>query len=128
MNTYKIINIFKGLPFWLKPGCDNFGKTAIKLDNGSRIISSATTNTASIGFTIHCVLLDEFAHIPENIVNNFWRSVFPTHNNVKAPCRSRKSGVLYGAVFTDFTIAVCVPESRAFELQKCKKNVDFQRF
>lgn len=51
----KIINVFKGLPFFLKPGCDNFGKTGLKLDNGSKIISSATTNTASIGFTIHCV-------------------------------------------------------------------------
>lgn len=79
----KIINIFKGLPFWLKPGCEAFGKTAIKLDNGSKIISSATTNTASIGFTIHCVLLDEFAHIPDNIVNNFWRSVYPTLSSSK---------------------------------------------
>ena len=74
----KIINIFKGLPFWLKPGTEAWGKTALKLDNGSKIISSATTNTASIGFTIHCVLLDEFAHIPDNIVKNFWRSVYPT--------------------------------------------------
>lgn len=74
----KIINIFKGLPFWLKPGTEQWGKTALKLDNGSKILSSATTNTASIGFTIHCVLLDEFAHIPDNIVNNFWRSIYPT--------------------------------------------------
>ena len=74
----KITNIFKGLPYFLKPGCINFGKTGLRLENGSRIISSATTNTASIGFTIHCILLDEFAHIPDNIVNNFWRSVYPT--------------------------------------------------
>ena len=79
----KIINIFKGLPFWLKPGTEQWGKTALKLDNGSKIISSATTNTASIGFTIHCVLLDEFAHIPDNIVNNFWRSVYPTLSSSK---------------------------------------------
>lgn len=74
----KITNIFKGLPYFLKPGCVNFGKTGLRLENGSRILSSATTNTASIGFTIHCILLDEFAHIPDNIVNNFWRSVYPT--------------------------------------------------
>lgn len=79
----KIINVFKGLPFFLKPGCDNFGKTGLKLDNGSKIISSATTNTASIGFTIHCVLLDEFAHIPDNIVSSFWRSVYPTLSSSK---------------------------------------------
>ena len=74
----KITNIFKGLPYFLKPGCDSFGKTTLSLENGSRILSTATTNTASIGFTLHCVLLDEFAHIPDNIVANFWRSVYPT--------------------------------------------------
>lgn len=79
----KITNIFKGLPYFMKPGCDNFGKTGLKLENGSRILSSATTNTASIGFTIHCVLLDEFAHIADNIVSNFWRSVYPTLSSSK---------------------------------------------
>lgn len=79
----KILNIFRGLPFWLKAGVESWGKTSIKLDNGSKILSSATTNTASIGFTIHCVLLDEFAHIPDNIVNNFWRSVYPTLSSSK---------------------------------------------
>lgn len=74
----KIINIFRGLPYFMKPGCVNFGKMGLKLENGSQLMCSATTNTASIGFTIHCILLDEFAHIPENIVNNFWRSVYPT--------------------------------------------------
>ena len=79
----KITNIFKGLPYFLKPGCENFGKTGLKLENGSRILSSATTNTASIGFTIHCVLLDEFAHIADNIVAHFWRSVYPTLSSSK---------------------------------------------
>ena len=79
----KITKIFKGLPYFLKPGCINFGKTGLSLENGSRILSSATTNTASIGFTIHCILLDEFAHIPDNIVNNFWRSVYPTLSSSK---------------------------------------------
>ena len=79
----KITNVFKGLPYFLKPGCINFGKTGLRLENGSRILSSATTTTASIGFTIHCILLDEFAHIPENIVNNFWRSVYPTLSSSK---------------------------------------------
>lgn len=74
----KIIQIFRALPYFMKPGCVNFGKMSVKLENGSQILCSATTNTASIGFTIHCVLLDEFAHIPDNIVNNFWRSVYPT--------------------------------------------------
>lgn len=74
----KTNNIFKGLPYFLKPGCLSFGKTGFQLENGSRLLSSATTNTASIGFTIHFMILDEFAHVPDNIVNNFWRSVYPT--------------------------------------------------
>lgn len=74
----KITKIFKNLPFFLKPGCESFGKTGLILENQSKILSTATTNTASIGFTIHCMLLDEFAHIPVNIVDNFWRSVYPT--------------------------------------------------
>ena len=74
----KVTNIFKNLPFFLKPGCESFGKTGLVLENQSKLLSTATTNTASIGFTIHCMLLDEFAHIPVNIVDNFWRSVYPT--------------------------------------------------
>ena len=74
----KITKIFKELPFFLKPGCESFGKTGLILENQSKIISTATTNTASIGFTIHVWLADEFAHVPENIINNFWRSVYPT--------------------------------------------------
>lgn len=74
----KITEVIKELPFFLKPGCINVGQTGIKFENGSQITISATTNTASIGFTINFVLLDEFAHVPENIVNNFWRSVYPT--------------------------------------------------
>lgn len=79
----KITNIVKGLPYFLKPGCINFGKTGLKFDNDSQLISSATTTSASIGFTIHFMILDEFAHIPENIVNNFWRSVYPTLSSSK---------------------------------------------
>lgn len=74
----KIIQVFRGLPFFLKPGCKSFGKKGFKLDNNCRIITGATTKTTSIGFTVHLLYLDEFAHIDPNIVNSFWRSVYPT--------------------------------------------------
>ena len=74
----KVLQIFKGLPFFLKPGIINWGKTGITLDNGSKLLSTPTTMSASIGYTVHCLYLDEFAHIAENIVNNFWRSIYPT--------------------------------------------------
>lgn len=74
----KIIQIFRGLPYFLKPGAVNFGKTGLNLDNGCRLLSAATTASTSIGFTIHKLYIDEFAHIPNNIIEPFWRSVYPT--------------------------------------------------
>lgn len=79
----KIIQIFKGLPYFLKPGALNFGKTGLNLDNGCRLLSSATTASTSIGFTIHRLYVDEFAHIPSNIIEPFWRSVYPTLSSSK---------------------------------------------
>lgn len=74
----KVMDVFKGLPFFLKPGIIQAGAGGMKLDNGCQLMCQATTKTASIGFTIHVLYADEFAHIPENIVRAFWRSVYPT--------------------------------------------------
>ena len=74
----KVIQIFRGLPYWLKPGAINFAKLGLTLDNGCRLLSSATTASTSIGFTIHILYIDEFSHIPNNIIEPFWRSVYPT--------------------------------------------------
>lgn len=79
----KIIQIFRGLPFFLKPGALNFGKMGLTLDNGCKLLSSATTASTSIGFTIHWLMVDEFAHIPKNIIEPFWRSVYPTLSSSK---------------------------------------------
>lgn len=74
----KVIDVFKGLPFFLKPGIINAGAGGMKLDNGCMLTSQATTKTAQIGFTIHVLYADEFAHIQKSIARHFWRSVYPT--------------------------------------------------
>lgn len=74
----KLTNTLYHLPFFLKPGIVNINKNHIVLDNGCQLLSQATTKTAQIGFTIHILFLDEFAHVPVNIVDDFWRSVYPT--------------------------------------------------
>jgi len=74
----KVVDVFRGLPFFLKPGIKNIGATGLSLDNGCKLVSQATTKTASIGFTIHVLYMDEFAHIQSNIARSFWRSVYPT--------------------------------------------------
>ena len=74
----KVMDVFKGLPFFLKPGITSFNQSGMRLDNGCQLMSQATTTTAQIGFTIHVLYADEFAHISPNIVGPFWRSVYPT--------------------------------------------------
>lgn len=74
----KVTDVFKGLPFFLKPGMIQGGVGAMRLDNGCYLASQATTKTAQIGFTIHVLYADEFAHIQPFIANDFWRSVYPT--------------------------------------------------
>jgi hypothetical protein len=74
----KVTDVFKGLPFFLKPGMIQGGSGGMRLDNGCFLTSQATTKTAQIGFTIHVLYADEFAHIQKFIANDFWRSVYPT--------------------------------------------------
>lgn len=80
----KTQQMIKGLPYFLKPGVQSWGKKGAKFDNGCAIISSATTKSASIGFTMNGILyLDEFAHIDAGICYDFWRSVYPTLSSSK---------------------------------------------
>ena len=74
----KVKDVFKGLPFFLKPGIISVGAGGMRLDNGCFLTSQATTRTAQIGYTIHVLYADEFAHIQKFIASDFWRSVYPT--------------------------------------------------
>lgn len=74
----KVMDVFKGLPFFLKPGIISAGATGMRLDNGCMLTSQATTKTAVLGFAIHVLYIDEFAHIQQNMAREFWRAVYPT--------------------------------------------------
>ncbi len=70
--------ILEHLPFFLKPGVIKWDVFNSKFDNGCRIIGQTTTKKAAIGFTIHLLFMDEFAHIPQNFVDTFYENVYPT--------------------------------------------------
>jgi hypothetical protein len=74
----KVKTVIKGLPFFLKPGIDQNNVMTMKFDNGCRIMAQSTTKSAAIGFTIHLAFMDEFAHIHNNFIEPFYRSVYPT--------------------------------------------------
>jgi hypothetical protein len=79
----KIKAIMEGLPFFLKPGTAKKDVMTMIFDNRCRIIGQNTTKTGGIGFTIHLLFLDEFAHIPTNIKKPFYENVYPTLSSSK---------------------------------------------
>lgn len=78
----RISSAYLNLPMWMQQGIDagrgGFTKTAIGLENGTRILSSSTASTAIRGFTINFLYLDEYAFVPDNVADDFYSSVYPT--------------------------------------------------
>ena len=74
----KIKTIMKKLPFFLKPGILLYNVGSMKFDNGCRIMAKTTTKSSSIGFTVHFLYMDEFAHVNPNFIGSFFKSVYPT--------------------------------------------------
>ena len=79
----KIKTIMKKLPFFLKPGISIFNVMTMKFDNGCRVLAKTTTKSSSIGFTVHFLYMDEFAHINPNFIGGFFKSVYPTISSSK---------------------------------------------
>jgi hypothetical protein len=74
----KIKSIYVLLPFFLKAGIKNWNQRSIVFDNGCRIKTAARSKTPAIGFTIDLLYMDEFAHIPSNIIEPYYTAAYPT--------------------------------------------------
>lgn len=74
----KIKSILEHLPFFMKPGCVANNVMSMKFDNGCRLIGRTTTKNTGIGFTVHLLYIDEFAHINPSYLNFFYRAIYPT--------------------------------------------------
>jgi hypothetical protein len=74
----KIKSIYSLLPFFLKVGIKNWNQRSIIFENGCRIKTAARSKTPAIGFTIDLLYMDEFAHIPSNIIEPYYTAAFPT--------------------------------------------------
>jgi hypothetical protein len=79
----KMKAVIKNLPFFMKPGLEIDNVTTMKFENGSRLIGRTTTKKTGIGFTIHLLYMDEFAHIDGSFLNYFYRSIYPTISSMK---------------------------------------------
>lgn len=67
---------YENLPAWLQHGVIEYNKGSFELENGSRIMASATSSQSIRGFSINLLFIDEAAHI-ENW-DEFFTSTFPT--------------------------------------------------
>lgn len=101
----KIKSIYTLLPFFLKPGIKTWNQKSLTFENGCRIKTSARTKTPAIGFTIDVLYLDEFAHIPSNIIEPYYTAAFPTVSaiqNSKIIITSTPNGMnLFHKLLTD---------------------------
>lgn len=79
-NIFRIRFMYERLPHWLKPGLtdDGWNKHGVGFDNGSRIISTATSENSGRGLSISLLFLDEFAFVRDTVQQEFWTSMAPT--------------------------------------------------
>ena len=69
---------YENLPKWMQQGIVTWNKGDIALENGSKILAAATSSSAVRGSSFNIIFLDEFAHVPSNIADQFFTSVYPT--------------------------------------------------
>ena len=69
---------YESVPDYIRAGVTGYNKGSIDFENGSRIISTATTENTGRGMSISLLYLDEFAFVRPTIAEEFWTSISPT--------------------------------------------------
>lgn len=79
----RIRKAYENLPFWIKPGILTYNKGEIEFANGSVIRACSTSSSAARGSSCNCLIIDEMAFIPKNIIDDFFASVVPIVSSSK---------------------------------------------
>ena len=79
----KIKEMMNYLPFFMKPGVKTNNQALMSFSNGCRIIAQATTKKSFIGYTIHTLYLDEFAHVEPHVLDEFYENIMPTVSSME---------------------------------------------
>tara|TARA_Y100001938_G_scaffold138364_1_gene203712 strand:+ start:1870 stop:3495 length:1626 start_codon:yes stop_codon:yes gene_type:complete len=75
---------YENLPKWMQQGVEEWNKSSIDLENGSRVLASSTSSTAVRGGSFNMIFLDEFAYVPQEVAEEFFSSVYPTISSGKS--------------------------------------------
>jgi len=96
---------YENLPLWLQQGVVIWNKGNIELENGSKVSAAATSSSAVRGGSYTHVVLDEFAHVHNNLAEEFFTSVYPVISSgekTKITIISTPNGMnLFYKLFTD---------------------------
>jgi len=69
---------YESVPDFIRAGAVSYNKGSIDFDNGSRILSTTTTENTGRGLSISLLYADEFAFVRPTIAREFWTSISPT--------------------------------------------------
>lgn len=69
---------YRHIPGFLQQGIVDFNKSFLHLENGSKIYAEATSSDSIRGYSFSFIYIDECAHIPKHVWDEFYNSVYPT--------------------------------------------------
>lgn len=72
---------FELMPYWLKPGVDEWNKSRIAFSNNSAVEGMATSGDTGRSKSCNVLILDEFAFVRAEIAEKMWNSVYPIVSN-----------------------------------------------
>jgi len=75
LSRYQLM--YENVPMWMQQGIKTWNKGDIELENGSKILTAATSASGIRGKSINMLYIDEAAIIPNNVAEEFFTSVYP---------------------------------------------------
>lgn len=75
LSRYQIM--YENIPIWMQQGIKTWNKGDVELENGSKVLTAATSSAGIRGKSVNLLYVDEAAIIPNNIAEQFFTSVYP---------------------------------------------------
>lgn len=79
----RVKEMYINLPMWMQVGVVKWNERSCVFGNGTKVITGATSPSAIRGNSISMLVLDEYAFIPTQQADEFYKSVYPTISSGK---------------------------------------------